>query len=257
MTVYVFSGRVVPERAEVELKSEPFVPFPIDLEVDSESLIGKIRVKVSLNVSQLAVIVETRQEVPEIETLKNLIEQVVRAAVDTYGYLTGRGYDVEITSVVRPDGQLSLVFGVGILELEKTGPERDRSFNDLFELEMESPQLRQALADLREAIRSPLDTGFFCFRAIECLRQAFVDATDGDNRDPSWERLREALRVDRAWFKSVETFAVPARHGRFHSVSSQQRIEMMKRTRNVVARFVEYARIGFQPLPDAQYPLLR
>ena len=35
--------------------------------------------------------------------MKNAVEIIVRVLVDTYGYRTGRGYDVEIISVVDPD----------------------------------------------------------------------------------------------------------------------------------------------------------
>ncbi len=145
MVTYIFSGKVEPERASVSIS-----PLSIRIEaIDAGFSGGAI---VSINSSQVSIKLDTTSEGVSLATMKNYVEQFVRATVDSYGYLSGRGYDVEITSAIQPDGTQT-VFGVGIPELEESRHERPLSFQELLEAVGKSPYLHQALADLREAIR--------------------------------------------------------------------------------------------------------
>ncbi len=177
-------------------------------------------------------------------------------ALNSYGYLSGRGYDVEITSVVDPNGQQT-VFGVGIRELEKTKDDRPLSFEELLSVMSKSPHLHRALGDLREAIRSPFDTGLFCYRAIECVRQHFKEDKDGDNNSPSWECLRQNLRIERSWIQPLENLSKEQRHGSSPYMSESERVRLMQHAWKVVDRFCVYIRRNFQPLPDSEFEILK
>jgi hypothetical protein len=91
-----------------------------------------------------------------------------------------------------------------------------------------SSHLQRAFADLREAIRSPKDTGFFCYRAIESLRQFFVVELNAPDKQ-SWEVLRTALQIDRPTIDYVKTFADSARHGAGAAISDGERAEVFKK----------------------------
>lgn len=154
MTVYVFGGKVMPERAAVSVPT-------FELRVDAKDMGIACEASISIGVSQVSAVVKTSGEEVDLLTLKNVVESLVRAEVDALGYLWGCGYDVEITSVVESSGN-QVVFGVGIPELQQTKNERPLAFEDVWQVMSQSEYLRRALGDLREAIRSPLDTGFHC-----------------------------------------------------------------------------------------------
>ncbi|MFH1142070.1 MAG: hypothetical protein V1724_10565 [Chloroflexota bacterium] len=255
MPRYIFSGKVFPERAAVTIR------FPYVLDVELPAGMSRINATVLIAASQVSVVVDG--EITDLETLRNYVELIVRHLVDAYGYIEGRGYDIEISSATLETGDL-IVFGVEVAELQKNKTERPVSFNEIVGLLFLDPTfsaklgvLRMALADIREAIRSPYETGFHCLRAIECLRDHFVRPEDGDETKPSWERLRDALRIDRSLLHPLERYGFPQRHGVFPSMTGQERVEMMHSTWRVIDRFIQYAQSGFQPLLEADHPLLQ
>ena len=78
------------------------------------------------------------------------------------------------------------------------------------------PWLRRAFVDFREAIRSHEDTPFFCFRAIEDLRQRFVSGED-TNVKKTWNEMACALSLadetkEYVW-KTLRPLAISVRHG--------------------------------------------
>lgn len=248
MSTYIFSGKIMPERANVSVSR-------LSIQVLAEEAGINVDAIVSINASQVSIVIETTDKNADLSTLKNYVEYLVRTVVDAYGYLSGRGYDVEITFVVDPDGKQT-VFGVGIPELEEAQPERPLSFDDLLGVVKKSQHLHRALGDLREAIRSPFDTGFFCYRAVECIRQSFVKEENVDNRKPSWKRLGNALRIDRSWIDKLTEFADPQRHGGTPYMSGKDRVSTMQHAWKVIDRFCVYAYRGFIPLSESEFDIL-
>jgi hypothetical protein len=249
MSIYVFSGKIIPERAAVDVSP------PVKLQLRAEEADLAFGAVVTIGVSQVAAVVNTTSAQVDLSTLKNYVEDLVRVIVDAAGYLTGRGYDVEITSVVDSEGRQQ-VFGVGIPSLEKTQNERPLKFQDVLPLAMKSEHLRRALGDLREAIRSPVDTGFFCYRAVESIMQHFRKEEDRDDKGPGWERMREVLRIDRSWIEYLKGKADLQRHGLTPYMSGENRSIAMQHAWKVVDRFCVYAHGGYIPPDKKEYPLL-
>ena len=145
MNVFGFSGKVMPERANVNIS-------PLQVQVDWEYAGIAGEAIISVGASQVSVLFKPSGDKVDLPTLRNYVENLVRALVDGYGYISGRRYDVEITSVLDPNGS-QMVFGVGIPELEKSQNERPLSLQQLVQAINKSPLvLPRALGDLREAI---------------------------------------------------------------------------------------------------------
>jgi len=248
MATYTFTGKVMPERANVNISVLSLTFQAKDAGFSGETII-------SIACSQVSIKLDTPDTGVDLPTMKNYLGQIVRNLVDSYGYISGRGYDIEITSVVDPNGQQT-VFGVGIRELEESEDERPLSFRELFQVMLKSPHLRHALGDLREAIRSPSDTGFYCYRAVECLRQHFREAKDS-NKNQSWKRLRQNLRIDRSWIKPLENCSKEQRHGSSPYMSGENRIRLMKHAWKVIDRFCVYINRNSQPLSDSEFDVLK
>ena len=259
--IYTFIGKVLPERAFVTLG-----PIPrIGIRTILTDGVMDCDAQVVINAAQVIVVVHSRDSIEDLQTLRNSVETVVRGFVDAFGYIEGRGYDVEITLVVDSTGNRWQVFPVEIPSIQAAKNERPLTFaelnallhpkSDAFDDEstFRMMQLRIALGDLREAIRSIDHTSLFCYRAIECIRQCYRDRDGQDDdasRRASWERMREELCIDRSWLDEIGKASIRERHGGHSAVSGEQRASLMLQTWKVVDRFVMSAKLGFQPLSE-------
>lgn len=246
METYTFNGKILPERVNFTISEEiPFTLEAIDANIKFDAI-------VSIRLSQVSVLVKTETE--DLATLRNYVENLVRYIADSFGYLNGVGYDVSIDTVTTSKGQ-QIVWGVGIEELEKEKNKRPLNINQLLVAVQKSPHLRRALADLREAIISSQDTGFFCYRAIESVAQYFKTGKDITKND--WEKMRTDLRIgDRKWIDEVKDAADLPRHGGvIPHTTGPKRVLLMQRAWTVVDRFSIYVNQDFKPLSDS-YELL-
>ena len=265
MFSYTFNGKVLPERAHVSISSDP----PFQINHNDEYLGLSFVVYLTISLSQILCVVNSEDEIVDLATLRNIVENMIRSMVDAMGYVEGRGYDVEITSVVGGKGQPWSVFGVEISQLQEEKIERPLDCIELLSLmfdpsqlknaewSLASGQVRRAFADLRESIRSPQDTAFHCFRAIECLRQSFTKPEDkDDDQILSWKRMGEALLIDKSWTDEFRETGMFQRHGAGVGVSAEERVLAMKRTWKVIDRFILYMKNGFQSLNVNEYETL-
>jgi hypothetical protein len=118
---------------------------------------------------------------------------------------------------------------------------------------LESRELRRALADLRQAIRSPSDTGFYCYRAVESLRHAFVRETDKDDTEPSWIALKQALNYDRSFIEKIEFYGGNQRHGKEMWMPWIDREICLRNAWEIVDRFCIYLKTGKKALDPKVY----
>ena len=241
MPRYIFTGRVLPERAVVEITAPK-----MRIEIPDAKL--GFNITISVHASQIAVIVESESDLSDIATVRNSVDSSVRLLIDAFGYLECRGYDVEISSVIEPDGKHT-VFGVevDVLKSSRVG-KNPVGLPELWTLLLageDSGPLQNALGNLREAIKSPDGTGMYCLRAVESMRQHFVKDGDGDETKASWDRMSAALKLDESFVSTLKPFATAQRHGESPHMSGVQRIEAMKCSWQVVDRYVEYSQRGF------------
>lgn len=244
---YIFTGKVLPERAGVNLPNVIFggVHNEIGLSFSAE---------LSINYSQIAAEIEIHKGDIDIFTLMNIVQASIGSIVDAFGYIHGIGYDIEIISAVDEKANQT-VFGVGVPGLEARKMERPLDLDAILRNFKNSQFLATALSDLRESIRSA-HTGYFCYRAVECIRQHFYKPEDKRETDPSWKRLREALKIDREWIDEIGKYALPQRHGEEKFISGEEREKIMQHAWKVVDRFCIYLDKGSRSLDEKEYPIL-
>src|SRR2546428_523575 len=163
--VYVFSGRVIPERALIDVAEVGFRTV-------ENADVPQGRLHVQIFRSQISVRYVCSGEVKNILSLRNLVEDAVRTILDVAGYHAGYGYDAEITQVVRPLSSYIHVFGIDVPALAGLVTKSGLTIQGIFSALAKSDgnYLREALADTREAIKSPRDTGFFVTEQLNRLR---------------------------------------------------------------------------------------
>lgn len=246
MSNYVFTGRLVPDLCDINLA------VPVLLQMHAVDAGFECDVIISICNSQVSATIKNFSGNFDLLSLRNYVRDAIRTFVDTLNYIHGCEYDIEITTVVELNTGQSVVFNAGIPELFEVQSERPLAFDKVWLLARDSQPLRNSLANLREAIRQPNDTGFFCFRAIESIRQHFYEPEDRDKDKPSWERLRNSLRIDRSWIDALTQSyeAGNQRHGKYPYMSGENRVSAMLHTWKVVDRFCIYLDNGAVQLAE-------
>ena len=238
---YTFFGKVHPERCNVSIAAiQGTIGKPGD------ALHGVLRYYISL--SQVTATFVCDEPIVDIHTLKNHLEDSIRVAIDALGYTIACGYDFEVTQMIDSLGNQPTVFGVGVPVVEKAAAEAGISFKEIMDLyaDARGTYLQRCLADLREAIRAPKDTGFFCYRAIESLRQFFLHEKGAGNEKASWELLRTELNVSRDDINVIKHIADPVRHGHGAGIMDEQRAKVFVMTWKIVNEFVKYGGRGYK-----------
>lgn len=233
---YVFHGRVIPERTSVNFSG--LGPFKLEN--------GFLHFEI--HASRISAIVFVDELVDNIYTLRNAVRANVRKITDSYSFWAGYGYDVEITSVVYPNGN-SRTFGVGIETIkDKLGYEEANAyFEDIYKLytEKSGEYLRRAFRDFRMAMKYPEDTGVFLYRACESIRKYFEDEffeceVDDDDRDEAWKLMRDHIGIDRDHFYPLENHSKEPRHGGRMEISNEERSELFDDAWLVIKKFIDY-----------------
>jgi hypothetical protein len=238
---YTFFGKVHPERCMVSIPGLSAAVKTSDGEIN-----GKLTYYISL--SQITAILVCDKQVQNVLTLKNFVEDWVRIAVDALGYILACGYDIEITEMIDSLGNSPIVFGVVIPAVQDSAKNAGVTFDSIMKVfkDIQSGYLQLCLADLREAIRVPRNTGFFCYRAIESLRQFFVHEKGAKNDKASWEMLRSELDIDKSNIDMIKRLADPVRHGGSVAISDSERSEVFKLTWGIVNKFIIYANAEYK-----------
>jgi hypothetical protein len=229
---YFFSGRIHPERYGWGI-GEPYEVIVCHHDGASS------RLRIAIVASQVNVMVHSNSTEPVLD-MKNRVTRLVRNLADAIGYVTGSSLDVEIISCIAPDGS-SHVFNTGfdgLIKHEVGSEESQRIFNVLIAQANRSQFVRMALSDLRSAIREPLDTCANCYRALESIRQEYLEGNSdkGTARKNSWERLRDAVGVDEAEVRWLENRATPRRHGNPIDVTHADRERALRLAWRVVGK---------------------
>lgn len=238
MTPYLFEGLILPERAQLSLEE-----FRLRFTHITSGVAATARVSVILN--QVAVWIDTEVKW-DIFDLRNVVKNILQNEVAVIGYLTGYAYEVEIRRVLHPELVINYVFGIGIPCIEERNKSIDLSARIASIREkttgVEGVLLNRCFNDLVMAMKHPEDTGFYCYRAIESLRQhCTVKFNLTRNKSAQWEKLREMAQCDEDTIRYIKAVADPVRHGDVMSIMSDDRKTLFLKTWDIVDRYVENA----------------
>jgi hypothetical protein len=234
---YILTGRVIPERALLDISEVKF-KIPASEDVPEGDLFIEI-IKSQISVRFLA-----SSEVRNVFTLRNTVEDRARMLLDVVGYFHGYGYDAEIVQVLRSNASEKQVFGIDVPALAGVCENAGVTVDDVFAAlsKADGYYFRHALADVREAIRSPKDTGLFCYRAIESLKNCCATRNGlSPDKDDAWELFRSTYSIPKQQIMDIKTFADPVRHGNYMQakpMSDKDRADVFKDTWGIINRFI-------------------
>ncbi|MEX0750246.1 MAG: hypothetical protein WD359_05500 [Dehalococcoidia bacterium] len=243
---YVFTGRLTPENRFllVDLPElivqTPELRFSVDIKVKDSRITATVRPDVG-------------RGTPRVSTLRDSVADCARVAVDVLGFYQGAAYYVHLEEVT---GAVTERFDSRLGDLRELLVDSGVSEPEIWELASRHGALRQSLSDLRTSILSPTDTPYSTFRAIESIRQYFVDRADADEqraRRISWDRMRAALQLER--WRQGESWSKDARHGDEVYLSYDERLAALRFAWSAVLRFCVFLRMG-RDLSAGDYPLI-
>ena len=241
MEPYLFEGVVYPERAGITLQLPP-LGF-------KHVASGKEAVAyVSIVLNQIAVWVESATEW-EILDLRNVVKGLLQNELAIVGYLKGYAYDLDIRRVMNRALGIDQVFGIDIPCIA----ERKKGINLAEEVEKIRAKtggdagmyLHRCFADLISAMKTPDDTGFYCYRAIEALREYSIVRhkldPDPKKRAEQWSKVREIVGCDEKTLLEIKAAADPIRHGAIVPITDADRQALFTKTWDIVDAFIKNA----------------
>jgi hypothetical protein len=234
---YILTGRVIPERALLDISEVKLKVLASDDVPEGDLFIEIIK-------SQISVRFLASGEVRNIFTLRNIVEDAARMLLDVAGYFAGYGYDAEIVQVLRSSASEKYVFGIDVPILAGVCEKAGMTVNDIFAAlsKTDGYYFRHALADVREAIKSPKDTGFFCYRAIESLKNCCATRNGvSPDKDDAWELFRNIYSIPKQHIMDIKTFADPVRHGNYMQakpMADKDRADVFKSTWEIINKFI-------------------
>jgi len=170
---------------------------------------------------------------------------VVRATLDSLGFHRGASLDIRLAGgTVNNDIALFLPVSRKIFSTTQSEDVSRETLARYVLAAAQNENLRHALADVREAMRLTEDSSFYCYRAIESMRQQFLPQGVNDNgadREASWVKLRSVFGADRAQIDQIRLAANPRRHGGAAADADRSVvIEHIRSTRQWVDRFAQH-----------------
>lgn len=213
-----------------------------------ESKLG-FKFTVSGVVHESAVAVEAVQiESGDFLDFRNAVFNCAQSTVDLIAALIGASLTVELQTAQSAGGQY-YIFDSYIPIIARPGslPLVPAHIEYIFE----SDASQAALADFCLAMQHSIQTGFFCYRAIESIMQSFRPQLT-ISESIAWELMRESLGVSRDTINKIKVHADWARHGRSGTMSDNDRSFVLSTTQAIILRYLNFVANGRGVMPEAQ-----
>lgn len=231
---YIFKGLIYPKRVNFNLDGLPIVEIiHPDFKIN-----GSITIKIINSKLKVTFITDaefSQKTDPNLETLKNVIEQSIRAIIDTYCFVNSYSYDVDIEKVTCKQLGVDYTFGVvGEWHLRKTKEDSQNEFIRMLKLVFSGkyPNLNYIFSDFRLAIKYPSMTPGFCFRSLESIRKYFFN--------DKWNDLNSTLGFVETNHEFLTDLAQDVRHGTFPALEYETREKCLTHLREVINKLVKH-----------------
>ncbi|UVM48327.1 hypothetical protein LOY38_18260 [Pseudomonas sp. B21-015] len=234
MENYFLQGIVLPERAR----------FDTEWGLKGQHLSSGVffSVKVSIVCNQVALWLEADKELSVVD-LKNFANYVVFDQLHVYSFLMGCTLDFQLTRVINKEREVDYVYGIEnpVLFGRRDIAELDAPIQKIRALQVgqDGALIHRALSDLSSAMRYREDSAFYCYRAIESLKQHYC-AVNGvsENDERKWIAFRDANGFSKeqiVWFAELAKYS---RHGNLSLIDAEKYEELLRKTWDVVDKYL-------------------
>ena len=180
---------------------------------------------------------------------------LARAAVNLSAFRHGYGLTVRLDELIDPAGNRSTLLPEDKrLPPLTTALDGNNTFDQVFRIVAQEPNLIQLLGELIHAITVPHETCQSCALAVDGLKNVIAGQSATDKE--AWQKMRDVLRLNEAYLKYITDSSKDARHGKDVRIEGGVTGEVAQRTWKVMNRFLEYRKRGNQPLQEVEFPVL-
>jgi len=226
MQKYQFVGKVLPS-----IQKNILVKVPIGDRKNTFS--GEMLFKCTESIVQIEITLTTHSS--SIGNLKNSVQYQANLIIDAYSYQDGVFREVMLEKCAQEEQPYNFnPFSLNKENYKKTNFEP----KEILKLFHKSPQLADALANFRKAIRYPENRVMFCGIAIESIRQYY--AKNGENRNVSWNSMRKSLGISEEAAKYITNYAIPVRHGEMPDLTNDINERIVQDTITIIDAFITY-----------------
>ena len=198
--------------------------------------------------------VTSEEPLTDIQPVAEALGNAMSGLYDALGLAMGAPFSVKLDGYQLVGSNTFASFSLSLPRFGEAISQAGLNPHDWIALALQSNHLTAALRDLRVAMLTPTEAATHCYRAIERIRHAF--STGNRDRSRSWERLREALCLDRSWLDTYTDHATAVRHGELMGVTLDDRDRCLTQAATVAIRYAAYLKGGAQNLSPLAFPLL-
>lgn len=189
-------------------------------------------------------------------------ENLIRAFSDTVSFATGFGFTLMWDTIKRPDGVTGPIGKFNpelgaICKSYKFPPQNaldSAEFMRVLNIVTAEPNLMGAIMDVADTLANFHQTPTNCGRALDGIKKSIAP---GLEPGAAWGVLQNILRVSKPYREYVTTRATNPRHGdRSTAMPANVISEILRRTWNILDRYIEFRKRGGQPLPENEFPEL-
>jgi len=233
--MYIIKGIVHPERAPISLG-------PLKFSIHHPTTKNNAEINFNIVLNQITLLIDTSNEW-NIYDLKNMAKQLVADHLAIIGFIKGYAYEVEIRQILNPEKEIDQVYGIDIPCIEKRNKKMKISHD--FPKIMAHIQgelglyVKRCLNDLIASMKYPDDTGFYCYRAIESLKQYCKEKFNISKEADQWKKFREITGYKKDDIDIVKNFADPVRHGDVINMTSENREKIFLKTWDIIEGFFD------------------
>jgi len=242
MIDYIIIGKILPERASISIVL-PVMDFsPI---VCKESI---NRAKLNILNNQVYILYSTDNNELKLHDIRNIAKQLIADKLSMIGYLLGYAYEIDLTRIISIEKNIDYVFGIDIPCIaERSKDLTPEGFNAEFirvtsiigKQESYSIYIYRCLNDLKHAMVNPDDTGFYCYRAIESIKQFCRYKYGIEIERDQWTKLSELTGYNSSKVQFIKEKADPVRHGDLSVITDEDRVKIFKDTWDIVDCFFQ------------------
>jgi hypothetical protein len=118
----------------------------------------------------------------------------------------------------------------------------------------DEPDVALVLHDLTRAMRNRDDVAINCARSIDGIKHLLSPNSKDEKK--AWSNLAQTLNLDSSYTKFVTTLSSDPRHRKPSVISRDDISEILRRSWNVMNRYLEYRLQNTGPLAAPEFPLL-
>jgi hypothetical protein len=231
--MYIIKGIVYPERATLSFS------LPV-IKIYHPTTNNEAEINLCITLNQITLYIITDDEW-DILDLRNIARQFVMDHLAIIGFIKGYAYDVEIRQILNFEKEIDVVYGINIPCIEQRNEKKDISIELSKLMRYTGGELgmyiKRCLNDLIMSMKFPDDTGFYCYRAIESLKQYCKIMFTLEKEPDQWKKLSEITGYNQSDIKLIKDFAEPCRHGDTINITSDNRAKIFLQTWDIVDSF--------------------